>query len=356
MLGFLCYPYSNVSKITTVTLQTDGLRDFVCLPDGVRYILGTVSVLKVVSSLVRDSRLKRRALDEFNKKGQTVVTLDVDKMFEMLAPRSIGKFAHGSSLIQPQRQAHLLSREGNNMAHPQQILDTRIAHLENTIRELDARSAKGNRIPSGLLRNLRQAAITLKDYGDQSKNEAYYDLGEPVVNTIEDPGAWTPPASVSHPLGKSAGRRSAAHRRAMEEEVQAGDDLMADDLMADDLMMEADDLMSADIDSMVADEIEKELAEQVLPKQASSNRMASTLRRAEQMLQQIAEASDGVETLKESGEEFDHVQAQEDLHELASQVQEVLGEENIDVMVADQQLAKMARHVDHIHGLFVKGR
>lgn len=276
-----------MAKLTTVTFQTDGLRDYVCLPDGIRYILGTVSVLRIVSSLVAGQRMKRRALDEFNESGQATVKLDIEQMFEMLGPRPLKKSAHGSSLIQPQKQAHPTSKEGTHMSHPVKILDTRIAHLENTIRELDARTASGGRVPAALVRNLHQAAISLTDFGDQSKNDAFYGLGEPVVDTMEDPGAWTPPAEVTHPQGKTA-----------------------------------------------------------------SHRTASVLRMAEQTLKQIAETSDQIDTLAEQGEPVDTVKAQSDLHEMTSEIHDMLSEEDMDAKEAEQQLAKVARRVQQMHRLF----
>lgn len=197
-----------MGKLTSVTLETDGARDFVCLPDGVRYILGTVSVLKLVSALVVDRVMRRRALDDFNRTGQAMVALDVDRMFEFLAPKPLRKSARVSPLIHPQEQAPLTSKEGTHMT-PQQLLSTRIAHLENTIREMNSRVASGSRVDADLVRNLRQAAISLPDFGDQSKNKAFYGLGEPTVDTVQDEG-WTPPADVTHPVGKSASNLKAS--------------------------------------------------------------------------------------------------------------------------------------------------
>lgn len=193
-----------MSKLAPVTLETDGSRDFACLPNGVRYILGTTSVLRLVADLVPDRVMKRRALEEFNRTGRTLVVLDVEKMFQLLAPKPLRRSSVVSSLIRSQERDSLTSMEGKNMSDIAKILNTRLAHLENTVREMNARVASGNRVPAALHRNLHEAAISMPDYGDQSKNQAYYGLGEPKVDTMEDPGAWTPPAEVTHPLGKTA--------------------------------------------------------------------------------------------------------------------------------------------------------
>lgn len=74
-------------KLTTVTVETDGLRDFVRLPTGERYTIGPVTVLKLVAALVPSSGMARKALNEFNESGQAVVTIDLDSMWELLTPK-----------------------------------------------------------------------------------------------------------------------------------------------------------------------------------------------------------------------------------------------------------------------------
>lgn len=89
-----------MSKLKAVTLGTDGNIDYVETPDGVRYALGTTSILQVVAKLVQGQRHRRTALDLFNQEGQAVVLLDVDAMFEMLAPRR-SRWSSATSLIRP---------------------------------------------------------------------------------------------------------------------------------------------------------------------------------------------------------------------------------------------------------------
>jgi hypothetical protein len=69
-----------------VTFSTDGSRDYVETPDGVKHILGIVSVLTLISKLV-PAMGARRALEAYNATGSVMVTLDVDQMFELLAPK-----------------------------------------------------------------------------------------------------------------------------------------------------------------------------------------------------------------------------------------------------------------------------
>jgi hypothetical protein len=69
---------------------------------------------------------------------------------------------------------------------------------------MNTRVASGASVSGSAHHALREAAVTLPDFGDQSKNKAFYGLGEPKVDTMEDPSAWTPPPAVTHPMGKSA--------------------------------------------------------------------------------------------------------------------------------------------------------
>jgi len=192
-----------VGKLVTVTLETDGLRDFVRLPSGERYILGTVSVLKLVSSLVPDRRMGRRAIEEFNRSGQAVVVLDPDAMLAFLAPKPVRR-AHAIPLIPHPDRTPSTSMEGRNMSDLKRTLELRLSHIEHAIREMNTRVASGASVSGSAHHALREAAVTLPDFGDQSKNKAFYGLGEPKVDTMEDPSAWTPPPAVTHPMGKSA--------------------------------------------------------------------------------------------------------------------------------------------------------
>lgn len=57
------------------------------LPTGERYLLGTMSVLRLVAALVPDRRMARRAIEEFNRSGQATVSLDPDEMLDLLTPK-----------------------------------------------------------------------------------------------------------------------------------------------------------------------------------------------------------------------------------------------------------------------------
>ena len=192
-----------MGKLVTVTLESDGVCDYVRLPSGERYNLGPVSVLRLVASLVTDRRRGRLAIENFNRSGKAVVPLDPDAMLAFLAPKPTRRAAFKDPLIPSLHWTPSTSMEGRNMSDHKRILDLRLSHIEHAIREMNTRVASGASVPSALHTTVHRAAVSLPDFGDQSKNKAYYNLGEPKVDTVED-GGWTPPPAVTHPMGKSA--------------------------------------------------------------------------------------------------------------------------------------------------------
>ena len=67
-----------------VTLASDGFTNFVILPDGQNLNLGPVSPLTFVTKLVIGN--KRKILDRFLAGENTLVALDLDAMYKLLAP------------------------------------------------------------------------------------------------------------------------------------------------------------------------------------------------------------------------------------------------------------------------------
>lgn len=183
-------------SLSAVVIGTDGNVDYVETPDGVRYALGAISVLTLVNKLVA-SRNRRQALETFNQQGQALVSLDTEAMFELLAPK-ITRWASTFPLIPQTDQDDSLRGKQMDKA----AFEKKLAYLEHQVALLN-RGADPR-----ALRNLKAAilsgSVSLPNFGDQTKNDAFYGLGEPKVDTMEDPGAWNPPANVTHPMGKSA--------------------------------------------------------------------------------------------------------------------------------------------------------
>lgn len=182
-------------KLTTVTIETDGLRDFMRLPSGERYILGTVSIVKLLAASVPDTRLFRRAVSDFNRLGQAAVVLDVDRAFELLAPRR-ARWASVTIPLIPSPEWTTFRTEGTKMSDVK-AFDSRLSYVERHVTELEKRTASDMEIPESLLASFKNAAVHLPDFGDQSKNDAFYGLGAPKVDTVEE--GWEPPKEVTHP-------------------------------------------------------------------------------------------------------------------------------------------------------------
>jgi len=182
-----------------VVIGTDGLRDFVTLPDGQRLLLGPVSVLKLVTELV-PSRIARQALDSFLERGEVMVTVDLDQMYDVLAPRR----ARWSSSVTPSMpdadRTSLRSRGKDIMADTktlQALIQNRLSQIEGAVASLDKHASEGLIAPK-LHKELRELAakVHLPNFGDQSKNHAFYGLGEPKVDTAD---GSAPPKEVTHP-------------------------------------------------------------------------------------------------------------------------------------------------------------
>lgn len=91
-------------RVAMVTFGTDGFVDYVRVPDGQRYMLGPVSVLKLITGLV-PSRTARVALKEFVSSKQVMLSVDLDRMWAMLPFRRARFSSVANPLMQgPDRQ------------------------------------------------------------------------------------------------------------------------------------------------------------------------------------------------------------------------------------------------------------
>jgi hypothetical protein len=276
-------------KLTTVTIGTDGQVDYVELPTGCRYALGSMSILSLVSKLVPGQRNQRMALEAYNKEGQATVPLDVDRMFELLAPKRQTRLA-GSPLIPTlERKSASFERESDAseepiMSDPKTVLAA-IDTLEMQVDYLGKLTAQGKENPA-VWTDMRElsAKINLPDFGDQSKNDAFNGLGEPKVDTVEE--GYTPPAEITN------------------------------------------------------------------PKTANLEAFKGNTSVAETILTQVAETTDKIDALVTAGRKFNASKAQADLHQIASSVEEILTQTDLGSPWVGDALQKLAQQAEHIHGLF----
>lgn len=84
---------------TMVTVGTDGFRDYVDLPDGRTFNLGTTSILRFVVELAEDQRKARKALDQFLKNRSTMLSVDLDAMVGLIQSKRSRWAGHKNRLM-----------------------------------------------------------------------------------------------------------------------------------------------------------------------------------------------------------------------------------------------------------------
>ena len=164
-----------------VTVATDGFRDYVALPDGRQINLGSVSVLKLVTALVRGVNRCRKVLDTFLKNGQAVMSVELSDLEELLKPKRARWACHDDLFIpnvfrQPFRGASMNPETTQAEAINQQIaeIEKQITLLEQTAKEHAAGSLSKEQV-EGAIESLSKIVSELgKEPTGQSDNRHFY--------------------------------------------------------------------------------------------------------------------------------------------------------------------------------------
>ena len=168
-------PFGGMASVL-VTVGTDGIKDWVRTPDGQRFALGPVSVLSFVAKLVPSARVAQKALHRFLESGETLVSVDDDRMWSLLAPAR-GRWAAGpfmpSSLGDPSPRTPSMSTIRDDLAALRKV----VGHL-NAL-------ASQSRTDQRAVAHLVKLADKIKS-PNQSKNQTYYNLGSPKVFEVGD--------------------------------------------------------------------------------------------------------------------------------------------------------------------------
>ncbi len=189
-----------------VTIGTDGVSDWVQTPDGQKLMLGPISVLKFVTELgVGGSYGARKTLDEFLKDGTSMLTVDADRMAELLKPhrarwtsvRPVLPTSSGPATNSPMPSPNRtpFHRQGTDMAIDTSISDkatkeaisNQIDRIEASIANLQTNAKEAS--PGSITDDMKKRDIAaLKEqiaflrrpsvYGNQSDNGSYYGLPE----------------------------------------------------------------------------------------------------------------------------------------------------------------------------------
>ena len=163
-----------------ITVATDGFRDYVTLPNGREINLGSVSVLKLVSSLVRGVNRCRKALDAYLKNGQTIISVDLEELEGLLKPKRSRWACHDDLFIpivfrQPFRGAGMTQETTQAEAIKQQIaeIEEHIKLLEQTSKEHAAGSISEEQV-QGAIESLSKIITELGQKPSGQSNNRYF--------------------------------------------------------------------------------------------------------------------------------------------------------------------------------------
>jgi hypothetical protein len=81
-----------------VTIGTDGVIDYVQMPDGQKFALGPVSVLRLITGVSESIRIAKRSLDSFLANNQVMMSVDLDRLWSLL-PFQRARFSSANPLI-----------------------------------------------------------------------------------------------------------------------------------------------------------------------------------------------------------------------------------------------------------------
>lgn len=137
-----------------VTIGTDGVVDYVQVPEGQKFTLGPVSVLRLITGLVSSRRVARQALDEFLSKKQVMVSVDLDQMWAML-PYNRARYSSTNHLMgsadhsQPADQENQMPKNASYESFTENVemaedIVAKIAATNTTIDRLVAAGRKFN--------------------------------------------------------------------------------------------------------------------------------------------------------------------------------------------------------------------
>lgn len=161
-----------------VTIGMDGPTNWVSTPDGQRFNLGPVSALQVVTQTLPRG-VARRTLDELNRKGEVMVPVDEDHLWDLLAPTRARWASGGSSIL-------------NSKLEPSQRKESTMTTLSDDIQVLERHVNALNEASSRKATNLQEGVRALIKLAgkikspNQGKNDTYYNLGTPEVFEVGD--------------------------------------------------------------------------------------------------------------------------------------------------------------------------
>lgn len=200
---------------TLVTVSTDGFRDYVELPDGRVFNMGSVSVLKLVTQLVPSQTLARRALDAFLKDGHATIQVNIADLEVLLRPKRSRWAVHENRLIPPDprtppRGASTMNpdqAQADAIKNQVEAIESHIAVLAQTAQQHAAGSASREQVDNTITTLKQLVAGLSAPPSGQSKNDTFYfkmAALETVLTSLDRVGKASPDAArVLAKLAKS---------------------------------------------------------------------------------------------------------------------------------------------------------
>ena len=293
-----------MGRVKTVGISTDGLRDYVTMPDGVKVIVSQVGMSRLVAECSQDPAAARRALNEFLKHGEAMLPLDLDRLEELTKPPKV-RNAFADSLVARDWRVPTLAGRAETMDKVSQdtsvsdkatkeAISNQIARIEEQISLISGHASEasagsiGQDMQKDEVSRLKELVAWLRRpsvYGDQSKNKTFYNLPEAT------PG----------------GAKSASEAAPV---VDAGS------------------FSALTENSLIADAT----------------------------LSKIEAANTKVDLLVTAGKKFDSVRAKGDLLKVASSVQDLLRDADLAQPWVKGELSKLAEEAKKLHGLFAPAK
>jgi uncharacterized protein YukE len=150
-----------------VSIGTDGTSDWVRLPNGQKFNLGSVSVLSFATTLAKNTALAKTVIQDFLENGESLLTVNEDRMWAVLQqPRSM--WASDSFMASDQQQE---TSKMSDVVETLDRMDQQIRHL-NRLATVGEKDPKAFALLSRLASSLNPKALFASDDEDDAEEES----------------------------------------------------------------------------------------------------------------------------------------------------------------------------------------
>jgi len=276
-----------------VTIGTDGFVDYV-ETEGQRFMLGPVSVLKLISKLA-PTRVARQALSEFLESKQVMLSVDLDKMWSLLPFHRARYSSVDPFMGRVDRNPLIFTRERN------MSFASRLARIEEQLAVFGKHTASGGTVTNAM--SARRVASLQALVGDLREAAT-----APDART-----AGLPPEFLEQ-------------QKKMKEKSEAKSD---------------------------KDEAKSDKDEKKSDKEASYDTFTTNMSVAEGIIEKVAASESAIDRLVTAGKRFNSVRAKADLHKIASKVAEIASDVDLAQSWVGGDLKALDKQASAIHTLFV---